>query len=728
MLVSTIRKFKVTSLAHSMFATVLTVSVTAMLVMPQQGLSAPAAKAGSKAGSKDSKAEEKPKNIVLNFAEADIRTVIDAVAKHTGQNFIIDPRVKGKVTIISQKSMDTDQVYKIFLSILKVHGFAAIPGKDVTKIVPDVNAKQDAIGSISGPYGSQGDELVTHIVEVKHVNASQLVPILRPLVPQRGHLAAVPSSNVIIISDSAANIARLTKIIRRIDTATGDGIEVVQLRHASASELVRIIGQLQSKGQKGGTNAPKIVADQRTNSLLISGDKSARLSLKGLILHLDTPLDIGGNTHVVYLKNAVAKDLVTVLTGVSQSAVKSQNKKAGGGGSEVSIQADENTNALVITAPPDIFRSLRTVIDQLDVRRAQVMVEAVIAEVSYEKTRQLGVQWAIDGRAGNNAVGLVNFSLGTPITAYANLDNPPAPVGLNIGIGDLTGANKIAALLSALAGDSQTNVLSTPTLVTLDNEEAEIVVGQNVPFVTGSFTGTGSTSPTNPFSTISREDVGLTLKIKPQINEGDAIKLDVTQEVSSIAPSSAASDIITNKRSIKTSVLVDDGKIIVLGGLVKDDLIETEQKVPGLGDIPLLGWLFRYSQTTKVKTNLMVFLHPTILKDNKTMMAVTGEKYNFLRSKQLEMKEEGLTLIADELTPLLPEMTEFLRLPPPYEESLQRLELSSPDASMGSVAAPGIESESEGAKESQLDVLEPPPASPGSGTGPTDLPPYIGEE
>jgi len=712
MLVRTIKKFKVTSAMHGMFAAVLTLSLSAALTIPQQSHSAPATKVSA--------AEEKPKNITLNFAEADIRTVIDAVAKHTGQNFIIDPRVKGKVTIISQKSMDADQVYKIFLSILKVHGFAAIPGKDVTKIVPDVNAKQDAIGSISGPYGSQGDELVTHIVEVKHVNASQLVPILRPLVPQRGHLAAVPSSNVIIISDSAANIGRLTKIIRRIDTATGDGIEVIQLRHASAAELVRILGQLQSKGQKAGTNAPKIVADQRTNSLLISGDKSARLSIKGLILHLDTPLDIGGNTHVVYLRNAVAKDLVSVLTGVSQSA-KAQNKKGGGQGGAINIQADENTNALVITAPPDVFRSLKSVITQLDVRRAQVMVEAVIAEVSYEKSRELGVQWAIDGRDGNNAIGLVNFSLGTPITAYANLDNPPSPVGFNVGFGDLTGVNKIASLLSALAGDSQTNVLSTPTLVTLDNEEAEIVVGQNVPFVTGSFTGTGSSSPSNPFSTISREDVGLTLKIKPQINEGDAIKLDVVQEVSSLAPSSGASDIITNKRSIKTSVMVDDGQIIVLGGLIKDDLIEAEQKVPGLGDIPLLGWLFRYQRTTKVKTNLMVFLHPTIMKDAKTMMSLTSEKYNFLRSKQLEMKEEGLRLIDDELTPMLPELQEFLRLPPSYEESVQRLELSSPGASLGSVGTPE-------AKESELDAIEPPPASPGSGTTPTELPPYLGEE
>ncbi|MGD8926409.1 MAG: type II secretion system secretin GspD [Thioalkalispiraceae bacterium] len=679
------------------------------------------------ASAKNPKSSEKQKNITLNFAEADIRTVIDAVSKYTNRNFIIDPRVKGKVTIISQRPMNADQVYQVFLSILKVHGFAAIPGKDVTKIVPDVNAKQDAIETVSGLTNSESDELVTHIIEVKYVNASQLVPILRPLVPQRGHLAAVPSSNVIIISDTAANIARLTTIIKRIDTATGDEIEVIPLRHASAAELVRILTQLKGPAQKGGPEEAKVVADERTNSLLISGDKTARLSIKALIVHLDTPLDIGGNTHVVYLRNAVAKDLVPVLTGVSQQAVKAANKAGGGQTGEVNIQADENTNALVITSPPDIFRSLKAVINQLDVRRAQVMVEAVIAEVSHEKSRELGVQWAIDGRDGNNAVGLVNFNLGTPITAYANLENPPSPVGFNVGFGDLTGVNKIAALLSALAGDSQTNVLSTPTLVTLDNEEAEIVVGQNVPFVTGSYTstGTGGSTPTNPFNTISREDVGLTLKIKPQINEGDAIKLDVTQEVSSLAPSSAASDIITNKRSIKTSVMVDDGQIIVLGGLIKDDLIESEQKVPGLGDIPLLGWLFRYQRTSKVKTNLMVFLHPTIMKDKKSMRALTTEKYNFLRSKQLKMKEDGLRLMNDDEVPVLQEMSDFLKLPPPYEESAQRLELSDPaNVSNGSKDADQEITSPPNMSESNLDQTEPPPTS----TGSSELPPYIGDD
>jgi len=666
-------------------------------------------------------------NITLNFTEADIRTIIEAVSKHTGLNFIVDPRVKGKVTIISQKPMNADQVYQVFQSVLKIHGFAAIPGKDAIKIVPDVNAKQDAIDTITDLSDLDSDELVTQIIEVKHVNASQLVPILRPLVPQRGHLAAVPLSNVIIISDSANNIQRLAQIIKRIDTATGDEIEIIPLQHASATELVRILGQLGSADPKAATG-PKVVADDRTNSLLISGEKSARLNVKALILHLDTPLEFGGNTHVVYLRNAVAKDLVPVLTGVSQTAAKKGAAAVAGG--EIVIQADENTNALVITAPPDVFRSLKGVITQLDVRRAQVFVEAVIAEVSQNATRELGVQWAIDGTRGGNAVGLINFDLGTPISAFANLESPPLPVGFNIGFGDFIGTTRFAALISALAGDAQSNILATPTLVTLDNEEASIVVGQNVPFVTGSYTSTGSGSnPTNPFNTIQREDVGLTLKIKPQINEGDSIRMDVSQEVSTISPNSAASDIITNKRAVKTNVLVDDGQIIVLGGLIQEDLVEAEQKVPGLGDIPLLGWLFRYQKTTKIKTNLMIFLHPTIIKDSKTMLSLTGEKYNYLRAKQLKMREEGLRLMSDDSIPLMEEMKDAMALPPPYEQSMQRMELSSPNS-----LPPGKEP-----ADTALDSL--PPVVPASDAmpdkpfdaqapsdGPADLPPFIGDD
>lgn len=604
--------------------------------------------------------------LTLNFTNTDINAVIAAVSEMTGKNFIVDPVVKGKVTIISNHAMDADEVYLVFLSVLKVHGFAAIPGKNITKIVPEVKAKQDAIMNSTARRPGEGDEFVTRVIEVKFVDAAQLVPILRPLVPQRGHLAAYPASNVLIISDSAANIARLLYIIRRIDQATSDEVEVIPLENASATEIVRIIIQLGS-GDPKKSQKLKIVADDRTNSILLGGDKASRVRLRALISHLDTPMDIGGTTHVIYLRNAVAKDLVPVLTGVSQSVQgKKGPKQKSALGQNISIQADENTNALVINAPPDVFRSLRSVIQKLDIRRAQVMVEAVIAEITQDTSRELGVQWAIDGRDANHAVGLINFSAGGSILGL--LDTPPSVSdGVSIGIGDLTGANKVAALIRALAADTATNILSTPTLLTLDNQEAEIVVGQNVPFITGSYSSTGGGStPTNPFQTVQRQDVGLTLRIKPQINEGNAIKLEVEQESSTVSASTQGVDLITNKRSIKTTVMVEDGEMIVLGGLIQDELREVEQRVPGLGDIPILGWLFRYSKTTKVKTNLMVFLHPTIIKDAAMLASVTNDKYNYIRAKQMAIREKGVTFLDDEESPLLPEMAEYLSLPAPY--------------------------------------------------------------
>ncbi len=605
--------------------------------------------------------------VTLNFNATDINAVISAVSEMTGRNFIVDPRVKGKVTVISHRALKTSEIYQVFLSVLKVHGFAAIPGRNVTKIVPEVNAKQDAIrtGRASIPYS---DEFITQVLEIKNVDAAQLVPILRPLVPQRGHLAAYPGSNVLVISDSAANIRRLKRIISRIDQATGDEIEVVALQNASASEVVRIIQQLSSQDPKKKKN--NIIADDRTNSILLGGNKASRLRVKALIAHLDTPVDVGGATQVVYLRNAVAKDLVPVLTGVSKSVSGAKGKKVGASkASAISIQADENTNALVITAPPDVFRSLRAVIRRLDVRRAQVLVEAVIAEVSTNSAEEFGIQWGA-GSTKDGIASLINFSIGSSITGL--LSTPPSVGdGLNLVAGNPDSTtNPIGALIRALNSDGKSNILSTPSLLTLDNEEAEIVVGQNVPFVTGSYSGTGGGStPSNPFQTVQREDVGLTLRITPQINEGNAIKLKVEQEVSTVSPSTQGVDIITNKRSIKTNVVIDDGQMIVLGGLIEETLSEAEQRVPGLGDIPLLGWFFRYNKTELKKTNLMVFLQPTILKDAAIASAHTGDKYNFIRAAQLKMREEGLRLASEEDSPLLAENKQFLKLPPPYSET-----------------------------------------------------------
>lgn len=616
-------------------------------------------------------------SLTLNFADTDINAVIASVAKLTGKNFIIDPRVKGKVTVITNQAMTKDEVYEVFLSLLKVHGFAAVPGGDnVIKIIPDVNAKQDTIRTITNKLDISGDELVTKVISIKHVNAAQLVPILRPLVPQRGHLAAYPSSNVLIISDSAGNVARLSQIIARVDQAVSQEMEVIGLEHATASEVVRVIKQLQGPAGKN-KQSYTVVADDRTNSILIGGDKHLRVRLRAIITHMDIPLEISGNTHVIYLRYAKAKDLVPVLTGVSQSFQKTKGGAAAKGtsptSSEVNIQADESSNALVINAPPGIIRSLRTVVEKLDVRRAQVLIEAILAEVTYTNQSQLGVQWAFDGTEGGTkpgAVGILNLSaFGAPLTGLLS-DPPIISDGLNIGLGTLSnGQPQLAVLVSALAGDTTNNILATPTLVTMDNEEAKITVGQNVPILTGQYANTGGgTTPTNPFQTIDRQDIGLILTIKPQINEGNSVKLEIDQEISIRVPGTGTVEVplVTSKRQIVTNVLVNDGQVLVLGGLIQDDLREAEQKVPGLGDLPVLGYLFKYQQVEKVKTNLMIFIHPVILRDDLTQIRYTGEKYNYLRNRQLEQREDGVALLKDENVPVVKEFDAIPPLPPRY--------------------------------------------------------------
>jgi len=608
---------------------------------------------------------------MLNLENTDINTLISTIADKTGNNFIVDPRVKGNVTIISHQPLTREEVYQTFLSILEVHGFAAVPSDGVIKIVPDATAKQSSIRTASSGAPGRGDELVTRVVMVDYVNAMQLVPILRPLIPQQGHMAAFPSSNVLIVSDRADNIARIIQLIKRIDRPSNDDVEVLRLQHASAAEMVRVLGALKQSGGVGkqAVGAPMLVADERTNSILLGGDKGERLRLRALIAHLDAPTGAGGSTQVVYLKYADAASLVPVLTSVSGNIVKSggKAKSAGKSGSDINIQADENTNALVITAQPDVMRSLKSVIRQLDIRRAQVLVEAIIAEVSSTKSSELGVQFgSLDTRNGavtsefpGTGPNILSLALGTdPISSLGG--------GFTIAGGNGNGANRFGVLLRAIASDDDSNLLSTPNLVMLDNEEAEIIVGQNVPFVTGSQQTTGGLA--NPFQTIQRQDVGLTLRVKPQINEGDAVKLDITQETSSVVPDNSSvtsADIITNKRSIKTTVMVADGEIIVLGGLITDDLTEGVSKVPVLGDIPLVGNLFRSRTTRKLKTNLMVFLHPVILKEGKGKI-LSSSKYNYIRAKQLEAKEDGVNLLDDNVSPVLPSLDTYLEIPPPY--------------------------------------------------------------
>lgn len=632
--------------------------------------------------------------VTLNLKDADIGALISTVAEITGKNFIVDPRVKAKVTVISSKPMNKDEVYQVFLSILDVHGFAVVPSGGVLKIIPDINAKQSAIPTLPDSRVAGTDMVATQIIPIHNVSAAQLVPILRPLVPQQGHLAAYPATNTLIISDRVSNIERLVKIIHRIDQAGDNDVEVVPLQHASAADVARILVSLSKPGPgEAGTGAgsPNFIADERTNSILMSGDKSMRLAMRAIIAHLDTPMENTGNTRVIYLRYAKAKDLVAVLKGVGTSQGKGPPGVPGAaaavaaGGQQFDVQADEATNSVVITASPDIMRSLEEVIHQLDIRRAQVLVEAVIAEVSSNKAKDLGVQWVFDNAGnGKGPIGIINFSQGgasisslaaTALGASSGTTTAPpsVPDGATLGVGRFNKEGfSFAALLHALSTDGATNILSTPTLVTLDNEEAEIVIGQNVPFITGSFANTGTAGSTgavtNPFQTIQRQDVGLTLKIKPQINEGDAIKLDINQEVSSLSPSvSGAADLVTNKRSIKTSVLVDDGRLVVLGGLIEDNLQEKVAKVPLLGDIPLLGALFRDKNTTKTKTNLMVFIHPVILRDEALAAQYTTSKYNYVREKQIERQKQGVMLMPEEKQPEMLRLEEMMQqsAPPP---------------------------------------------------------------
>ena len=626
--------------------------------------------------------------VTLNLKDAEINALVESMSVLTGKNFIVDPRVKGRVTVISSKPMDEKELYEVFLAVLGVHGFAAIPSGNVVKIVPAAGAKQENIPTVDRRNGIEPDQIVTRVIQVQNVSAAQIVPILRPLIPPQGHLAAYTPTNVLIISDAAANVERIASIIARVDLASNEEVEIVPLRHASATEIVRVLTALEQSRAKADPAAaagapPRMVADERTNSILLSGDKASRLRLRTLISHLDTPVDSGGNTQVIYLRYAKAKNLVTVLQGASKNLsseaarnapMPGQAAGAPGGGSSssgaslVDIQADEATNSLVITAPPDLIRSLRTVIAQLDVRRAQVLVEAVIAEISAEKTAELGVQWVV---GTNNAIGFTNLNTGN--SSLANIialaagsnsgdltDTTLLPQGLLLGVGSVAGG--IGAIISALAKDADTNVLSTPTVVTLDNEQAEIIVGQNVPFVTGSYTtstSSGSSNTTsqvgNPFQTIQREDIGIKLKVKPQINEGNAVKLEIEQEVSNVVSTAnaASQGPTTNKRAIKTIVLVEDGQILVLGGLIDDKLDESAQKVPLLGDVPLLGNLFRYRNTTKLKRNLMVFLHPVILRDPGQGTLYTSDKYSYIRDQQLAARTKEVSLLPDVQTPLL---------------------------------------------------------------------------
>ncbi|HRQ66512.1 MAG TPA: type II secretion system secretin GspD [Xanthomonadaceae bacterium] len=599
----------------------------------------------------------------LNLRDADIHVLIDTVSEITGRNFIVDPRVEGRVTVVSARPMPTDEIWETFVGVLRVHGYVALESGRMWRILPEPVARQDG-APLPSAARVGADELVTRIIELDHVAALEVVTVLRPLLPQGQQIAVHGASNAIIISDRAGNVARIEAILRRIDTASEGQVEVIALRHASASEIARTLTLLHAG------EASRFIADERSNSILLSGDRGGRLRARALITHLDTPLESGGDTQVIFLRYASAEDLVPILDSVA-ATLTGQNAE---GARAATIQPHRETNALVVTAPAAVHQSLAAVVRQLDIRRAQVLIEAIIVEVADEIADEIGIQWQStdlrnteDGGVGRGIIGGTNFpgqgGAGGILGAAIN----PLTVGSGLNIGyvrgtiRLPGSDKdilqIGALARALRGDGRSNILSTPSVLTLDHHEAVFKVGQEVPFLTGQFTGaSGGTQPDNPFQTIDRRDVGLTLTVTPHINEGDAVRLDIKQEVSSLAPQPVgAVDLVTNKRELTTSVLVQDGALLVLGGLITEDVRENVSKVPALGDIPVLGKLFRYRSTRTERRNLMVFLRPVILRDEISESSVSSAKYNFIRAEQLRARERSESERLRDAHPVLPE-------------------------------------------------------------------------
>ena len=629
--------------------------------------------------------------ITLNFKDADIREVAATIGQITHKDFIIDPRVQGRVTVISSKPINADTVYAVFLSVLQVHGLAAVPAGAMIKIVPALEARQMPGTMLS--RATPGDAIVTDVVQINNVSAAQLVPVLRPLMSTEAQLAAYPPSNMLIISDRASNVQRLLDIITRIDQPTSSEVEVIPLQNASASDVVQTLTSLLQTQQGMEAGPPmKLVADTRTNSILVGGDKSDRLRIRALIIRLDTPSETG-NTQVIYLRYAKAKDIADELKSFVQDLQKPTGTGAAAGGAganqpQVSLIPDERTNSLVITAPPKIMRAVQDVIAKLDIRRAQVLLQTIEAELTSDKSAQLGITWVADALNNAGAAGATDFSNTGPgilgLAQQAAAANSAAslgsslgttgstglsiPQGLTLGVGKIVnGGFSFAALLSALAGNSDTNILSTPSVVTLDNQEADIKVAQQVPFVTGQYTNTTGTGTTgtpiiNPFQTVQREDVGLELKITPQINQGNAVLLKIDQVISNLTGTSVGGQPVTNTREIKTSVMAQDGEIVVLGGLIENQLIESEQHVPVLGSIPLLGNLFKYRKTTDTKSNLMLFIQPTILRNNETADQYTSKTYNQMRDIQLR-NQGPVQLMPQEQRPVLPNFNNISRPP-----------------------------------------------------------------
>ncbi len=621
----------------------------------------------------------------VNLKDTDIQEFIKFVSDVTGTTMVVDPNVKGKVRVISSKPVTQSELYDLFLSILDVQGFTAVRSGEVIRIVPSKDARSSPVPLMDEQSPAGTAEYVTQVIRLDNISAAKLIPVLRPLVPQQAHMAAYAPSNAIIISDIRSNIGRIVDIIERMDRSAIQTTEVIRLKYGVAEDVVSMLNTLEKSRQGEGAEADKevvLVADKRTNSVVVTADELSVDRIRKLVSYLDTPLEQSGNVRVVYLEYADAKEVAEVLTRVMQNISRLEdggsNKRSNNSNS--TIEADEGTNSLIITADTDEMAALEAVIARLDIRRAQVLIEAIIVEMEITEGKELGLQWLFSNDSGlygsnistssaqqarNRAIASAivpedgSENIGTREVAGSLAQIPGTTLGWGVVDKNLT----MTVILNALETQGNANILSTPSLLTLDNEEAFISVGQQVPFVTGSYTNTGvGNGAQNPFQTIQRQSVGITLKVTPQVNEGDSVVLDITQEVSSIsAQILAASDVITNERKIETKVLANDSDIVVLGGLVKDDVQDSTQGVPLLSDIPLLGRLFRNDVVTVTKSNLLVFIRPTIIRDDEDLAGATAEKYRFIREQQVERRERGLMFLDDGNLPVLPTWQEQIQ-------------------------------------------------------------------
>lgn len=584
----------------------------------------------------------------INLKDVELSEFIDSVGRITNTTFILDPRVRGKVSIRSQRQLSPTEVYQVFLAQLRVNGFAVVKLNDGTqKIVPEQTARLEPIPvEGSGEAQSNGQDLLaTRVLALKSSDAAQLVSILTPLMDRRtGVITHYAPTNLLILTDWGSNLERLTQLVERIDQVSSENLSLIQLKHASAPEIEQLLSKLLQREGKGA-QAPQIISDKRLNLLLVKADQATRQDIEKLVQDLDQPIESSASTKVFYLRHAKAAELASLLQAMLGEVTTATANNPATGLTKSVIQAYEATNSLVVAGSPDQLKEISLLVKQLDLRRAQVLVEAIIVEISTNSAEALGVNWLVADQSGKAVPllysnptgagrGLGNITSGAVTGGEAGALAALAGMqGITAGVGKISkNGLSFAALLNALQSNTSFNVLSTPSLLTLDNAEASILVGQEVPFITGSTAGDNNS---NPFTTIQRQEVGVRLQITPQINDGDSVRLEILQEVSNIEADIQASDLVTNKREIQTSVMADNGDIIVLGGLIKEEEVKTKHKVPLLGDIPLLGWLFSSTSYSKEKRNLMIFIKPQILSDRDSLNQLSGQKYQYMRAAQL---------------------------------------------------------------------------------------------